>query len=151
MYLGDPLDVANMVKKVLGTVESGRVTRSVISSWQNRRSACCASPESRAPIKGVISGVSVEVGVEKMKIPGVVGTRRLTRMFNGKKIARTCYCFMSLSLHMSRWDDDVECCNCGGKHGHEFPECPIRVKEAEIARIRAVQCVCLLCQGSEKS
>lgn len=36
----------------------------------------------------MISGVSVEVGAEKtkMNIPGVVGGRRLKRMFNGKKI-----------------------------------------------------------------
>ena len=124
IFMGDPFDVTIMVKKVLGTVESGMMTRGVISLWQNKRKTRCASPESRAPIKDVISGVSVEdaliendlgkseshpvkyylskclkkisveVGVEKMKIPGVVGARRLTRMFNGKKIVRTCYCFL---------------------------------------------------------
>lgn len=52
-----------------------------------------------------------------------------------------------LSNYFAAEDDDMECCNCGGNHVHELPECPVRVKEAEIARIRAP--ACLLCRGSE--
>lgn len=43
-----------------------------------------------------------------------------------------------MSDYFAPEDDGVECRNCGGKHAHEFPECPVRVKEAEITRIRAV-------------
>ena len=34
---------------------------------------------------------------------------------------------------------NVKCCNCGGVHISEFPECPVRVKEVEGSRSRAVQ------------
>ena len=34
---------------------------------------------------------------------------------------------------------NVKCCNCGGDYISEFPECPVRVKEVEVSRIRAVQ------------
>jgi hypothetical protein len=34
---------------------------------------------------------------------------------------------------------NVKCFNCGGGHIPEFPECPVRVKEVEGSRIRAVQ------------
>ena len=34
---------------------------------------------------------------------------------------------------------NVKRCNCGGDHISEFPECPVRVKEVEVSRIRAVQ------------
>lgn len=34
---------------------------------------------------------------------------------------------------------NAKCCNCVGDHISEFPECPVRVKEVEVSRIRAVQ------------
>ena len=30
------------------------------------------------------------------------------------------------------------CCNCGEDHDPEFLECPVRVKEIEVAKVRAV-------------
>lgn len=38
---------------------------------------------------------------------------------------------------------EVICCNYGVKHAPESPDCP-SVKETELARIRAVQCVSYL-------
>lgn len=35
--------------------------------------------------------------------------------------------------------DNVQCSNCGGNRIAEFLECPARVKEFEVARIRDVQ------------
>ena len=34
---------------------------------------------------------------------------------------------------------NVKCCHCGGDHISEFHECPIRGKEVEVSRIKAVQ------------
>ena len=36
---------------------------------------------------------------------------------------------------------EPKCCNCGGEHAPEFLKCPVRMKETEVARIRAVQSV----------
>lgn len=35
--------------------------------------------------------------------------------------------------------EGAKCCNCSGDHEVKSLECPIRVKEIEIAKIRAVQ------------
>jgi hypothetical protein len=45
-----------------------------------------------------------------------------------------------------RWREYIEercveerrCCNCGGDHDPKFLECPVRVKEIEVANVRAV-------------
>lgn len=34
--------------------------------------------------------------------------------------------------------DEVKRCNCEGEHAPEFLECPVRVKENEVARVRLV-------------
>ena len=34
---------------------------------------------------------------------------------------------------------EPKCCNFGGEHAPEFLKCPVRVKETEVVRIRAVQ------------
>lgn len=47
----------------------------------------CFELWSRAPVKGVISGVPTDVQVEYLKrIPGVVGARRLTRLLNEQRV-----------------------------------------------------------------
>ena len=33
---------------------------------------------------------------------------------------------------------EPKCCNCGGEHAPAFLTCPVRVKETEVARLRAV-------------
>jgi hypothetical protein len=40
--------------------------------------------------------------------------------------------------------DEVKCCNCRGEHASEFLECPFRVKETEVERVRGVQSVSYL-------
>jgi hypothetical protein len=35
--------------------------------------------------------------------------------------------------------EGVRCCNCDGNHVPNSPECPVRVKEYEVARVRAIQ------------
>ena len=37
-----------------------------------------------------------------------------------------------------------KCCNCGGEHAPEFLECPVRVNENEVARVRSAQRVSYL-------
>ena len=35
--------------------------------------------------------------------------------------------------------DEAHCCNCDGNHVPKFLECPVRMKEVAVARIRAIQ------------
>lgn len=42
----------------------------------------------------------------------------------------------------------AKCCNCGGENEAQSLEFPSRVKETEVAKIRAVEC--LLCRGYQK-
>jgi hypothetical protein len=42
----------------------------------------------------------------------------------------------------------AKCCNCVGEHEAQSLECPCRVKETEVAKIRAVES--LLCGGCQK-
>jgi hypothetical protein len=44
-----------------------------------------------------------------------------------------------MGINMLLKSVNVKCCNCGGDYISEFPECPVRVKEVEVSRIRAVQ------------
>jgi hypothetical protein len=110
----------------------------------------CTDLRSRAPGKGVIAGVSLNIDDEypSQKIPGVVRARRHTHMVNGwkeKKIlgyeSYAVRAFVSEPLqcgnckgydHVSnvcRWEKyDIEesvngkCCNCGGDYTPDFLE-----------------------------
>ena len=100
-YVGNPFEELKMVKYALGKVESVRVTRSglilirCICEEQRKfavgfkttrtTEVSCFELGSRTPVRGVIWGVKTGVQVEYTKrIPGVVGSRRLTRWVNGR-------------------------------------------------------------------
>lgn len=44
-------------------------------------------------------------------------------------------CRRNISVEES---EDARCCSCDGNHVPEFTECPVRLKEVKVARIRAV-------------
>lgn len=61
----------------------------------------------------------------------------------------SCVCRkLDMSDHFAKIEEDYECWNCGGEHSHESPECPLRMKEAEIASLTAA---CLLCSAGKSS
>ena len=92
-----------MVKDALGEVESVRLAKSgmMLISWLSKEESEKAlwlckllthevasyDYRSRAPIKGVISGFSVDIEASwfKMNMPGIVDSHCLTRNLNGKK------------------------------------------------------------------
>lgn len=93
--------MSKMVKHAL--VESIKVTRSGLilidcASEEQRKTAVglkrihttevsCFKLQSGAPIKGVITGVTMDVNIEYLKrIPGVVGARHLTHSVNRVKV-----------------------------------------------------------------
>lgn len=78
--LGDPIAFAQMVEDALEKVELTSVTRS--GMWL----IYCVSEEQKEPVKGVISGISVEIEApcHKHHKPGAVEERR-KRMVNGQK------------------------------------------------------------------
>ena len=54
----------------------------------------CCELQSREPVKGVLSGVTMKINIEYMKrISGVVGVRRLTHWVIGKKIRKSVVLF----------------------------------------------------------
>lgn len=46
---------------------------------------------------------------------------------------------MPTEQYVGEGRDDLQCCNWGGNHFAEFPECPARVEEFEVAQIWAIQ------------
>ena len=38
-------------------------------------------------------------------------------------------------------DENLTCCNCGGNHEATSFKCPTRVKENEVAKVRAIQSI----------
>lgn len=45
-------------------------------------------------------------------------------------------CRRNISVEES---EDARCCSCDGNHVPEFTECPVRLKEVKVARIRAAE------------
>lgn len=57
----------------------------------------CFELRSRAPVKGLISGVSEDVDIALLKkIPGVVSACRMNRMVNGRKEKTLFKCFLGM-------------------------------------------------------
>ena len=136
----------------------------------------CFELWSRALVKGVIPGVTMDVQIEYLRrIPGVVGAWRLIRWEKKKKVSVLFFDEEEISTHVKlgyvrytvralipkplqcknckgfgrvssvcRGTEYIEercvegrrCCNSGGDHEPECPECPVRLKEIEVAKDR---------------
>ena len=52
-----------------------------------------------------------------------------------------CSSFGKYHIMCFKSDENVTCCNCGGNHEVMSLECPTRVKENEVSKVRAVQSI----------
>ena len=113
---------------ILVCVSAGQREKALRVKQMGAINVNCFALKKRAPLKGVITGVAVNVKVDQLKgkIPGVCDARCLGQRRQGGMGGET----ESLSV--------VVCVNFRGAHGVGDQKCPVRERQVEVSRAGVV-------------